>query len=279
MITSRLLIGTNANDLQTPENWNELSAAQFAEIAHLKCTTSDRKELVLRVLMTIFDTHRNLLLQLAALFWREKQYAASFDLFCLWLLNRPRHVWRFVPFDDVVSALPAIDYLFEENTGQEVSHLKTIKLGNRTYNGPRIRLNGLLWKQVQLADRICGKYAETRHRQWLTELAAVLYVEDGQSFCTTDHSIDNRKAAFEKLPDAVLHTAYVNYVHLRESFYRSFKLPQSELKTSGMPDWEAVTLSVAENGSLGPFANVEMTEARVVMKFFEKKHAENRPKK
>jgi hypothetical protein len=272
MDSAILRIGNHFPQIDFASRWDELQPEQFRAIAYAKCTSTDVKQTIFHMLMNLLRFERKHLWYMVELAMQEGRWLQAVNLFFMWCFFKSEYVWKLIATDDVMDALPSLEWVFEKETDQRTSLVKEFTLGKQRYEGPRILLGGLVWKQMQLADAICDRFVKTKDENLLTHLAAVLYIDADSRFNHRNNSVNKRIEKFEKLPNDLKYAIYVNYVHLRESFYKQFELPESELETKGRPDWDNVTLSVAEGGSLGPFDKVELTPANIVMKFFEKSH-------
>lgn len=277
MYSAQIQLGTTLFEQEIPDSWDKLTPEQFEAVIHIKATGTDRKQQVFEVLLVLFPLTRKHLLALLQMAWHNGQYARCV-YFCLLLISfNHRAVWQYFAVEDVIDTLPAIDWVFSKDQTQHTSHVQRINHAGQTYNGPRKLMSGIRWKQLQLADAIVHEFTTNKRPEMLDHLAAVLYIEDGTRFNAKDDSINQRIDLFKDLPPRLKMAIYANYVHLRDTFYQQYDLPKNELDVKGKPDWQSVTLSVAENGSLGPYDSVENADASVVMKYFEKKHKE-RPK-
>lgn len=275
---AQLQFGARFYTLDVPTCYDDLTPEQFEAVNYLLCTSTDRRTMIFEILMAILPLTRQHLWGLVALFWQQKQYLTAINLLWLYLFFDRRVMWQFFATDDVIDALPAIDWIFKQDQTRATSAIPELLYKDVRYQGPRTLLSGIIWKQMQLADKLVEAFAETKNEELLNHLAAVLYVPVGEVLNTDNDSIPDRVKLFEGLRIQLKYAIYTNYVLLRAAFYQQFELPKSELALEGRPDWEMVTLSVAENGSLGTYQQVEHTPARTVMKYFEMKHKENRTK-
>lgn len=270
-----LSISGNHYQLPFPSCIDDLTPAQFMAVSHIKCTGTDKKRQVMRLLMQSVGFTRLHLWNIVCSKWNTGQYMAAINALSMMLFFQSPNLWVFFNEDDVIDALPSIDWLFSKSAPQKKSKVATIRHRRTTYDGPRNKLTGLVWKQMQLADAIADNFAKTHNEDLLNDLAAVLYVPQNGRFNAKNSSVNNRIKRFADLSMPLKYAIYTNYIQLRDSFYKSYDLPKNEIATTGRPDWIAVTLSVAENGSLGPYDKVEKAPANVVMKFFEKAHQDD----
>jgi len=276
---AQLQFGHQFYTINLPTGWDDLTAEQFEAVNFIKCTATDRRQMIFEILMVLLPLNRTHLLGLLKLSMRQKQWLQAFNLASLYIWFDKRYLWKFFTTEDVLDALPAIDWVFDANPIKHRSAIASFQFKGVTYNGPRTLLSGVIWKQMQLADTLADRFAKEKNEELLNHLAAVLYVPAGEALDTDNDSIPERVKLFSGLRIQLKYAIYANYVLLRDSFYKQFKLPQAELAVEGRPDWERTTLLVAENGSLGTYAQVETAPARTVMKYFEMAHDKNRPKK
>jgi hypothetical protein len=273
---AQLQLGHRFYHLDVPTCYDELTAEQFEAVNYIKCTTTDRRSMIFEILMAVVPISRQHLLGLLQVQLSARQYATAFNLLWLFFFFDRRYFWQFFATDDVIDALPHIDWLFDKQQNKFKSAIAEFKHKGVLYKGPRTLLSGVIWKQMQLADTLVERFTNEKNEQLLNELAAVLYVPDGEVLNTDDNSIPERIELFKGLRIQLKYAIYSNYVLLRDAFYKQFELPKTELALEGRPDWETVTLSVAENGSLGTYQQVENAPARTVLKYFEMKHKEHR---
>lgn len=271
---AQLQLGARFYRLEVPTCYDELTAEQFEVVNYLKCTATDRRTMIFEILMAILPMNRAHIWGLVVVCWNQKHYKAAINLLWLYVFFDKRYLWQFFTTDDVIDALPALDWLFDSKQNKRTSALPQITFKGVQYNGPRTLLSGIIWKQMQLADALVERFTTSKDETLLNHLAAVLYVPDGEALNTDNDSIPDRVKLFEGMRIQLKYAIYTNYVLLRDAFYQQFDLPKAELALEGRPDWESVTLSVAENGSLGTYQQVENTPARTVMKYFEMKHKE-----
>ena len=271
---AQLQLGARFYQIEVPTCYDDLTAEQFEVVNYLLCTSADRRTMIFEILMAILPLTRQHLWGLVQLCFTQKQYTTAINLLWLYVFFDKRYLWQFFTTDDVIDALPAIDWLFDGKQNRSASALPEIQYKKERYQGPRTLLSGILWKQMQLADKLVKAFASTKNETLLNDLAAVLYMPEGEVINTDNDSIPNSIKLFEGLRVQLKYAIYSNYVLLRDAFYQQFELPKAELALEGRPDWEQVTLSVAENGSLGTYQQVEYTPARTVMKYFEMKHKE-----
>lgn len=274
---AQLQLGEKFYSIKVPTCYDDLTAEQFEVVNYLKCTATDRRTMIFEILMAILPLTRQHLWGLVVLCWHQKQYLTAVNLLWLYIFFDKRYLWQFFTTDDVIDALPAIDWLFDVKQNKTRSAIPQLKYKGTQYNGPRTLLSGIIWKQMQLADALVERFTTEKNEALLNDLAAVLYVPEGEVLNTDNDSIPERIELFAGLRIQLKYAIYTNYVLLRDAFYKQFELPKAELALEGRPDWEAVTLSVAENGSLGTYQSVENTPARTVMKYFEMKHKEHKP--
>jgi hypothetical protein len=273
---AQLQIGHNFFQLDIPNGWQDLTAEQFEAVNYLKCTSTDNRLMVFEVLMVVLKLDRSHLLGFLHLCIQQREWLTALNLLWLYIFFDNRKLWQFFATDDVIDALPAIDWLFDGGSNMRTSQVPGFKHKGVAYTGPRTLLSGIIWKQMQLADAIVERFTTEKNEELLNDLAAVLYVPKGEQLNTDNDSINERIQLFTALPIQQKYAIYSNYVLLRDAFYKQFELPKAELAVEGRPDWEMVTLSVAENGSLGTYQQVECTNARTVMKYFEMAHKRER---
>lgn len=272
---AQLQLGHQFYTINVPACYDDLTAGQFEEINFIKCTATDRRTMIFEILMAVLPLGRQHLVGLIQLCLQQKQWFTAFNLLGLFMVFDKRKLWQFFTTDDVIDALPAIDWVFDAKKNRTTSAVPYLIHKGIKYNGPRTLLSGITWKQMQLADTLVERFTNEKNEALLNDLAAVLYVPEGEILDTENNSIMERITLFAGLRTPLKYAIYSNYVLLRDAFYKQFELPKAELAVEGRPDWEAVTLSVAENGSMGTYAQVENTPARIVMKYFEKKHKEH----
>ncbi len=275
---AQLQFGHRFFTIDLPDGWDKLTPEQFEAVNFIKCTAADRRVMVFEILMLLVPLNRKHLTALVLYFLQQRQWLNAANLLGLYVFFDQRKLWPFFTTDDVIDALPAIDWTFDNKQNKFKSAVPKLEVNGITYNGPRTLLNGITWQQMKLADAIIEQFVKTKNEDLLNDLAAVLYVPAGFSLNTENESIPERIKLFTKLRTPLKYAIYSNYVLLRDAFYAQFDLPKAELALEGRPDWEAVTLQVAENGSLGTYKEVEKTAARTVLKYFENKHKETRSK-
>lgn len=275
---AQLQFGSKFYTIEVPTKWDDLTAEQFEVVNYLKCTATDRRTMIFEILMAVLPLTRQHLLGLIQLCVSQKQWMAIPGLLGLYIFFDKRKLWQFFTTDDVIDALPAIDWVFDNKQNKYRSSLPTLYFKGVMYNGPRSLLSGVIWKQMQLADALVERFAKEKNEALLNDLAAVLYIPATETLNTEDDSIPERIKLFADMRIQLKYAIYTNYVLLRDAFYKQFELPKAELALEGRPDWEAVTLSVAENGSMGTYNQVENAPARIVMKYFETKHKEHSKK-
>lgn len=273
---AQLQFGHRFYTIDLPTCWDDLTSEQFEAVNFIKCTATDRRQMVFEILMVLLPLTRQHIFGLLEVHFWHHQWKTALNLLGLYLWFDKRYLWQFFATDDVLDALPAIDWVFNPSPSKHKSAIPSMVHKGVTYNGPRTLLSGVIWKQMQLADILADRFATEKNEELLNHLAAVLYVPAGEVLNTDDDSIPQRVQHFTGLRIQLKYAIYANYVLLRDSFYKQFELPKAELAVEGRPDWEAVTLSVAENGSLGTYSQVETAPARTVMKYFEMKHREAR---
>jgi len=278
MMYAQLQFGANFYSIDIPNGWDQLTPEQFEAVNYIKCTSTDKRLMVFEVLMALLPLTRAHLSGLVLHLLQIKQWRAAFNMALLYVFFDKRKLWQFFATDDVIDALPAIDWLFDNKQNKFTSAIPKLKHKGINYNGPRTLLSGVTWQQMKLADTIIQRFVDTKNEALLNDLAAVLYVQEGYQLNVEDESVPERIKLFTNLRAPLKYAIYTNYVLLRDAFYQQFELPTAEIALEGRPDWEAVTLSVAENGSLGPYQDVEKTPARTVLKYFEKKHKETKNK-
>lgn len=276
MESALLKIGLKWFNLELPSNWDELTPEQFEAVNFLRCTAADKRIMVFEILMVLLPLQRQHLKALIQLMWQKRQWSTCIKLAWLFCFFKSRYMWQWFATDDVIDALPSIDWIFDPKKNRRTSALPTLKHNGVQYSGPRTLLSGIIWKQMQMADALVDRFAAEKNEELLNHLAAVLYVPNLRKFNTEDDSIPERVEAFRTLAIHTKYAIYTNYVMLRDAFYQQFELPKAELAVEGRPDWEAVTLQVAENGSLGTYQEVEYAPARTVMKYFEVAHKRER---
>lgn len=276
MESAKLKIGSIWFNLQLPSNWDELTAEQFEAVNFLRCTAADKRTMVFEILMVVLPLKRSHLRALVKLMWQKREFTTCIKLLWLYILFDSRYMWQWFATDDVIDALPSIDWIFNPKKNRRTSAIPELHHKGVNYSGPRTLLSGIIWKQMQMADALVERFAKEKNEELLNHLAAVLYVPGLRKFDTEDNSIPERVEQFKTLPIQTKYAIYTNYVMLRDAFYQQFELPKAELEVEGRPDWEAVTLMVAENGSLGPYQKVENAPARTVMKYFEVAHKRER---
>ena len=262
--------------IEVPTNWDELTPEQYERIQFLKCTTTDRKAMLFEMLMALVPLKKEHLLELFGLMLTQHKWLSALNCASMFVFFDSRKLWKFFATDDVIDALPSIEWVFDAKSRQNTSQIQEFSINAQTYYGPRdSSMSGVAWKQMQHADQLLSNFTNTKDEDWLTHLAAVLYLPKGERFTTEDDSIEDRVALFAHLRIQLKYAIYCNYVQIREAFYRGFTLPQG----SGRPDWKEVSLSVAELGALGTFNQVGESDAHTVMKYFAKKHKDNKPEK
>lgn len=280
MDTALLTLGYRHFEINIPTTWDELTEDQYRKIQFLKSTSTDRKQMLFEMLMVLVPLQID---HLAGLFWlmaEQRKWLSAFNLATMFIYCDSRKLWKYFATDDVIDALPSIEWIFTGKQKQYDSKVPDFTHQNITYYGVRTRkMSGMVWKQMQHADQLISNFSRTKDGKYLTDLAAILYMPKDSEFNDQNDSINDRIALFADLDIELKYAIYCNYVQLRETFYTEFWLPQKELATTGRPDWEAVTLSVADLGALGTYKEVEKQQARTVMKYFEKKHQENKPQK
>ncbi len=273
MDAAQLLLGNRLFTIDVPTCWDDLTPEQYEKVNFIKCTTTDSTALLFEVLMLLIPLTKKHLIGLVQLLWQEGKYVAAIDAATMLLFFNHKKLWKFLLADDVIDALAAIEWIFDPSYKQTKSQIRSITYKRIQYEGIRnAQMGGVVWKQMQHADQLANNFAQTGLEKWLTHLAAVLYLPKDAAFTDADDSIPDRIKLFEGLPRPLKFAIYSNYVHLRETFYRGFRLPHTS--DGGRPDWTAVTLSVADLGALGTFKEVEKQAAHTVMKYFEKKHKE-----
>ncbi|MGB1317083.1 MAG: hypothetical protein ACPG5W_02690 [Flavobacteriales bacterium] len=269
MDAALLRIGFRVFEIEIATCYDELTVEQFKAVAYHKCTSTDRKALLFELLMLMVPLQKEHLRGLIRLFIAKRKYGAAFNALTMLVWFDSRKLWKFLQVDDVIDALPSIEWVFDQNAPQKWSKVKEFTHENVAYYGPRNGMNGICWKQMQHADAISAQFANAKNEDLLNDLAAILYLPKGEAFNDADDSVNYRITLFKKLPIEFKYAVYVNYVQLRESFYRGYVLPQS---TGGSkPDWMEVTLSVA-GAELGEFNEVGRKPAAVVMARFSMLH-------
>lgn len=275
---AQLQFGARFFNIDLPNGWDKLTPEQFEAVNFIKCTATDRRLMVFEILMVLVPLTRQHLTALVVLFLQQKQWLNAANLLGLYLFFDNRKLWQFFATDDVIDALAAIDWIFDNKQNKFTSAVPEITANGATFKGPRTLLSGIIWQQMKLADAIIERFTATKDEALLNDLAAILYVPPGEVLNTDNDSVPERIALFSKLRQPLKYAIYSNYVLLREAFYQQFDLPKAEIAVEGRPDWESITLQVAENGSLGTYQQVEKAPARTVLKYFENKHKETRSK-
>lgn len=275
---AQLQFGAKFFNIDLPDGWDKLTPEQFEAVNFIKCTATDRRLMVFEVLMVLVPLTRQHLTALVLYFLQQRQWLNALNLFGLYLFFDQRKLWQFFTTDDVIDALPAIDWTFDNKQNKFKSAVPEITVKGITYKGPRTLLSGVTWQQMKLTDAIIENFVSTKNEDLLNHLAAVLYLPAGEILNTENDSVPERIALFSKLRQPLKYAIYSNYVLLRDAFYQQFDLPKAEIALEGRPDWESITLQVAENGSLGTYKEVEKMPARTVLKYFENKHKETRSK-
>lgn len=276
MDAAQLQIGRNFYHMKVPSCWDDCTPEQFEAANFIKCTHTSGRTLVFELLMVLVKLDRSHLLGILQLCQQKRMWLTAWNLLWLFVFFDNRKLWQFFATDDVIDALPAIDWVFDAKQNRKTSAVPAFTHKGVTYKGPRTLLSGVIWKQMQLADVLVERFTNEKNEALLDELAAVLYIPDGQQLNTEDESVNQRIKLFAGLRLPHKYAIYANYVLLRDAFYKRFELPKAELAVHGRPDWQMVTLQVAENGSLGTYQMVENTAADTVMKYFEMAHKRNK---
>jgi len=175
-------------EVYAPENWEEMTQAQFLKVLELILALEEKlinlTDFKLQVALVLFGIYKTKKLK-ASFSEKEEIYANLF----------------------ILSEL--FDYILETKKGKKGK--PTVQLNFTSYNqflptinkfvGPKNGLTNLSWNQFTKAVTFYQKYIKTKDEKHLTALIAALYLPEDSTFEETD--INDRIADFESLPPNV----------------------------------------------------------------------------